>query len=98
MLQAAPVRIQSWAGVELWRWWTPPDVAGAGDVAKFRLLSAKYRAAVWTVLLVCERCAAMEEADGEAAEVVPCGAVPVELWMLIFGFVRRNVPVQQRIQ
>jgi hypothetical protein len=27
---------------------------------------------------------------------VPCGAVPVELWMLIFGFVRRDVPVQYK--
>jgi hypothetical protein len=52
-LQAAPARIQSWTGVELWRWWTPPDVAG-----HFRRLSVQYRAMVRTVLLACERHAA----------------------------------------
>jgi hypothetical protein len=33
---------------------------------------------------------------GEEALVVPYmyGAVPVELWMLIFGFCERDVPVQ----
>jgi hypothetical protein len=183
-LQAAPARIQSWAGVELWRWWTPPDVAGAGDVAQFRLLSMHYRAAVWTLLLICERCAAgliEDEAEGGRGgdTVVPyamgggeededdlggredegawyfvpdvvgqrsvsrltaeegiasftplmseqgrgvgagagaCGCymdiappqmidheigvygeVPMELWMLIFGFCRRDVPVQHTL-
>jgi len=82
--------------VELWRWWTPPDVAGAGDVAQFRLLSVQYRAMVWTVLLVCERCAVMgvEGSEEGTCAVVPYGAVPVELWMLVFGFCRRDVPVQ----
>jgi hypothetical protein len=85
--------------VELWRWWTPPDVAGAGDVAQFRRLSVKYRAMVWTVLLVCERCAVMREEGGEGGTgaVVPYGEVPVELWMLIFGFCRRDVPVEHAL-
>jgi hypothetical protein len=39
--------------VELWRWWTPLDVAATR--AQFRLLSVQYRAMVWTVLLVCDR-------------------------------------------
>jgi hypothetical protein len=73
-LQAAPAHIQTWSGIELWRWWTPPDAAGAGEVAQFRLLSAKYRATVWTVLLICERCAAMESADNEEGTVaLPTG-------------------------
>jgi hypothetical protein len=56
----------------------------------------QYRAMVWTVLLACERCAAMGE-EGTGA-LTPCGEVPVELWMLIFGFCRRDVPVQHALQ
>jgi hypothetical protein len=96
-LQSAPARFQSWAGVELWRWWTPPDVA-CGATHQFHRLTASYRAAVWTVLLVGERHAngeaAVEGGDGGGVAAVPYGAVPVEIWMLIFGFVRRDVPVQ----
>jgi hypothetical protein len=72
-------------------------VAGAGDVAQFRRLSVQYRAMVWTVLLVCERCVAMGEVGGDergTGAVVPYGAVPVDLWMLIFEICRRDVPVQ----
>jgi hypothetical protein len=103
-LQAAPARMQSWAEVELWRWWTPPDVAGdTGDLAQFRLLSAEYRSVVWTILLVCERYAVMrvdEEVGGSGdgtVAVAPYGEVPVELWMLIFGFYQRDVPVQHML-
>jgi hypothetical protein len=55
---------------------------------------------VWTVLLVCERHAAMGEEGGEegTGALTPCGEVPVELWMLIFGFCRRDVPVQHALQ
>jgi hypothetical protein len=78
----------------------------AGEVAQFRLLSMEYRAAVWTVLLVCERCAADAERGGrgfagvtwmDKVAAAPYGEVPIELWMLIFGFCRRNVPVQHMI-
>jgi hypothetical protein len=94
----APARIISWAGLELWLWWTPPDVAGdMGDVEQFKLLSVQYRAMVWSVLLACERHAASfrdeEGGEGVVAVAALCGAVPVELWMLIFGFCRRDVPV-----
>jgi hypothetical protein len=95
-LQAAPARIQSWTAMELWRWWTPPDVAGGGATHHFHRLSGRYQAAVWTVLLVGERSAASiakGDADGTVA-VVPYGAVPVEIWMLIFGFCRRDVPME----
>jgi hypothetical protein len=84
-LQAAPARIQSWAGVELWRWWTPPDMFSEVDgMSQFRSLSVRYRAMVWTVLLVCER---------HAVAMSPYGEVPVDLLMLIIGFCRRDVPV-----
>jgi hypothetical protein len=99
-LRAGAPHIQSWAGVELWRWWTPPDVAGdVGNVAQFRLLSVQYRVMVWTILLVCERHAASfggwgeKIEDGRIVALAPYGAVPVELWMLIFGFYRRDAPV-----
>jgi hypothetical protein len=82
---AAPARIQSSAGLDLWRWWSLPDIAGN---LNFKRLSLQYREMVWTVLLVCERYA------GENGSVVIYGEVPVEMWMLIFGFCRRDVSMQ----
>jgi hypothetical protein len=78
--------------------WMPPDVAGEGNLTQFMVLSASYRRAVWTVLLVCERHAAACVGEGwhDGGEaVLPYGVVHVEIWMLMFGFCRRNVSVQR---
>jgi hypothetical protein len=101
VLQAAPSRIRSLAGVGLWRWWTPPDVACGGPRHQFHRLSTNYRATVWTMLLVGERYAALVGTGvcvgRSMIAVVPYGSVPVELWMLVFGFVRRDVPVRHTL-
>jgi hypothetical protein len=47
----------SWAGVQLWRWWSEPD-------APYRHPSAARRAVVWTVLLIGERLDEHEELGG----------------------------------
>jgi hypothetical protein len=87
-VRTGPACLQSWAGMELWRWWTPPDVVSADPAHQFHRLSPGYRAAVWTVLLVCERHA---DSVGRGGTAVPYGEVPVELWMLIFGFYKRSI-------
>jgi hypothetical protein len=90
---AAPAHIQSFAGLDLWQWWTLPDVSGYFN---FKRLSLQYREMVRTVLLVCERYAC-ENGSVENGSVVIYGEVPVEMWMLIFGFCRRDVSMQYRM-
>jgi hypothetical protein len=85
-LQAAPRRIKSWVGVLLWRWYSPP-ISGNGYVVQFRSLSREYKSTVWVVLLICERFA-----SDNASAIVPYGEIPIEIWMMIFGFYRRDLP------
>jgi hypothetical protein len=67
-----------YARVHLLKWWTPPDVD-----SQFRLLSRQYRDVVWNSLLAFERY--------EKTEMFPYCEVPIEIWMLIFGFMKRDV-------
>ena len=66
------------ARVHLLKWWTPPDVD-----SQFRLLSRQYRDVVWNSLLAFER--------HEKTEMFPYCEVPIDIWMLIFGFMKRDV-------
>ena len=52
----------SWAGVQLWRWWSEPD-------APYRRPSTTRRAMVWTMLLIGERLDEHEELGGIPPEI-----------------------------
>ena len=74
-MRAAP-DATTWAGVQLWQWWSSPDV----DVADNRAISNPRLAALWTVLHAA--CRAAEE------EALP--ELEPELWLLIFTFIKRR--------
>jgi len=79
-LQAAPLRIKSYTALELWRWWSPPDI---------EIPSHKYHLMLWTALLVSERHSVTEESN----PLYIVSEVPQEIWMIIFEFCKRDVPV-----
>ena len=70
-MRAAP-DATSWAGVQLWSWWSPPDVVRAEGW----MLSQPRRRTIWVVL----------HAAWRAAEHETLSELPPEIWLLIFTF------------
>ena len=79
-LRAAP-DATTWAGVQLWLWWLPPDVlAGEGEG---RVACYDRRVTVWTVMLSAYKAS-------EVLKTLP-GLEP-ELWLLAFEFLKHVQP------
>ena len=72
-MRAAP-DATTWAGVQLWQWWSSPDV----DAVDGRLVSRSRQCSIWTVL----------HAACRAAEEESLPELEPELWLLVFTFVR----------
>lgn len=92
-LQAAPSRIKSWDGIQLWQYWTSPDVACG--VEHFKLQSMQYRQMVWNILLVFER---YSKPSDEDKEIESYSDVSIDVCMLIFEFCRRDVPDRYKLE
>lgn len=80
-MRAAP-DATTWAGVQLWQWWSSPDV----DRHDNRDISIQCLTTIWTVLHAACRTA---EADS-LPELEP------ELWLLIFTFLKNDRPFAPR--
>ena len=74
-LRAAP-DAKTWAGVQLWLWWLPPTSFGDGG----RVVCRARVATVWATML-----------GGFRAEMTgSLPALPEELWLYMFGFLKHD--------
>ena len=82
-LRAAP-NATTWAGVELWLWWSPPTEAGytnrAGDTKDPRVVCTSRKIMLYTVT--------MASLKATKAEKLP--KIPPPIWLLIFGFLKHD--------
>ena len=81
-LMQAAADATTWAGVQLWLWWSDPQE----DAGEGRVLCPSRQQMVWTVMHVALRL------ETTSTSATLADVLPPEMWMLIMTFVKHEQP------